>query len=301
MAFPPSEAPKKWLTMLRKLSSSIGGVPSVLFIHSQRTTGTYVRPSGGITLPTNAPRECQGSMNGREESSGSNDPPPPSSDEDERKSDSGREKEREKPHYFPKLSQHRAGGGIPHLMDRIANPLSVGGPEEDSRLSNAPSTSSDEDIKEEVSYLWEIIIAAPCLTDVQEQRMARTQSTPRIRTPDELLVEGTTEGNLHSTLISQGPSAEVVSASTSPSRDGVSTSSSSDEASTSSSLDGASTSSSSRGASSGPRRAVLRKRDRAQVELVLEVVVDGTIFPRAPACLDPQDGLSTHFPNPQGG
>ncbi|KAJ8434328.1 hypothetical protein Cgig2_010945 [Carnegiea gigantea] len=83
---------------------------------------------------------------------------------------------------------------------------------------------------------------------------------------------------------------------TNSSRDGASTSSSSNEASTSSSLDGASTSSSSRGASSSFRRAVLRKRDRAQGEPILEVGVDGTVFPGAFA-RSPQDRPSTHFPN----
>lgn len=35
------------------------------------------------------------------------------------------------------------------------------------------------------------------------------------------------------------------------------------------------------------------------MELVLEVVADGMVFPGALTCLDPQDGLSTHFPNPK--
>ncbi|KAJ8420701.1 hypothetical protein Cgig2_012719 [Carnegiea gigantea] len=153
------------------------------------------------------------------------------------------------------------------------------------------STPSILNIEEEVSYPWEINIAAPGLTDVQERRMAKPQSTPRIRTPDELLAEGTTEGNLW-------PTAEVMPTSTSSLRDGALTSSSSNEASTSSSLDGASTSSSSRGASSSLRRVVPRKRDRAQVEPVFEVVTGGTVFPRAPVHSNREDGSSTYFPNP---
>ena len=39
------------------------------------------------------------------------------------------------------------------------------------------STPSILSIEEKVSYLWEINIAAPGLADVQERRMAKTQST----------------------------------------------------------------------------------------------------------------------------
>ena len=38
---------------------------------------------------------------------------------------------------------------------------------------------------------------------------------------------------------------------------------------------------------------------RAQKESVYEVIGKGTVFPGAPKCSNPQDGLSTHFPNPR--
>ncbi|KAJ8427762.1 hypothetical protein Cgig2_024306 [Carnegiea gigantea] len=42
MAFPPFRTPKRWPTMLGKLSGGIEGLPRVLLVHSKRTTGTYV-------------------------------------------------------------------------------------------------------------------------------------------------------------------------------------------------------------------------------------------------------------------
>ncbi|KAJ8431879.1 hypothetical protein Cgig2_001571 [Carnegiea gigantea] len=82
-------------------------------------------------------------------------------------------------------------------------------------------------------------------------------------------------------------------------RNGSSASSSSDGSSTSSSSEGTLASSSSREAPSAPGRAVLRKRGRTPVELVLKVVVDGLVFLGAPSRLDPLDGSSMHFPNPK--
>jgi len=41
-----------------------------------------------------------------------------------------------------------------------------------------------------VTYPWEITIAN-YMTDFQVCRTAKTKSTPRIRSPDELLAEGT--------------------------------------------------------------------------------------------------------------
>ncbi|KAJ8425255.1 hypothetical protein Cgig2_015862 [Carnegiea gigantea] len=80
---------------------------------------------------------------------------------------------------------------------------------------------------------------------IDAQRMAKTKFTPRIKTPDELLAEGTTEGNFYSALGSQRLGAEVLSTSSSSSSVGTSASSSSDGASISSSSDGSSASSSS--------------------------------------------------------
>ncbi|KAJ8423520.1 hypothetical protein Cgig2_011981 [Carnegiea gigantea] len=104
---------------------------------------------------------------------------------------------------FRELKLRRAQ--IPRLEDLIANPP-VRDPEEVSTLNDAPSASSDEDyeyssttsilsIEEEASYPWEINIAASSLTDVQERSMAMTKTTAWLRSPDELLAEGTSEGN----------------------------------------------------------------------------------------------------------
>jgi len=65
------------------------------------------------------------------------------------------------------------------------------------------STPSILSIEEEVSCPWEITIA-DFMNDFQARRMGKTKSTPRVRTPDELLVEGTLEGNLHSALKGRG-------------------------------------------------------------------------------------------------
>ena len=56
-----------------------------------------------------------------------------------------------------------------------------------SEYSSTPSILSPE---MEVSYPWKITIA-DYIIDFQVQRMAKTKSTPCIRSPDELLAEGT--------------------------------------------------------------------------------------------------------------
>ncbi|KAJ8425077.1 hypothetical protein Cgig2_028794 [Carnegiea gigantea] len=154
--------------------------------------------------------------------------------------------------------------------------------------SSAPSILS---IEEAVLCPWEITITN-FLTDFQ--------------TPDELLAEGTTDGNFCSISGSQRPGIEVLSTSSSSSlagtsvsscSDRTSTNSSSDEPSTSSSSDGTSACSSSRGAHNIPRRSVLKKKGSAPIEPVLEIVADGLVFPGASSRSDPQDGLSTQFPN----
>ncbi|KAJ8444146.1 hypothetical protein Cgig2_029921 [Carnegiea gigantea] len=69
------------------------------------------------------------------------------------------------------------------------------------------------------------------------------------------------------------PNDEVMSTCNNSSMDGVPTCSS---------LDGASTSTFLRGPSSSSRRAVLRKSGCAQIQPVLDVMANGTVFPRPP-------------------
>ena len=146
------------------------------------------------------------------------------------------------------------------------------------------------------------------MTDFQARRKVKTKSTPRVRTPNELLAEEATEGNFCSASSSQRLGAEVLSTSSSSSLARTSTSSSSDKTSTNSSSDGPSTSSSSysmsassssRGVPSASERSVLKKKGSTPIEPVLEIVTDGLVFPGAPSRSDPQDGTSTHFPNPK--
>jgi len=44
-------------------------------------------------------------------------------------------------------------------------------------------------------YLWEIDVAVFHMTDVQERRLAMTKTPLRLKTPDQLMVEGSSEGN----------------------------------------------------------------------------------------------------------
>ncbi|KAJ8428264.1 hypothetical protein Cgig2_000326 [Carnegiea gigantea] len=128
-------------------------------------------------------------------------------------------------------------------------------------------------------------------------RMAKTKSTPRIKSPDELLAEGT-QDNPCFTPCSLKPVAEVASTSTGFSS-GESSSFSLDGSSRRSSSEGASTISSSHEGPSTPGRSVLKKRSRSPVGPVPEIVAEGPKFPRAPGCSDPQDGPSSHFPYPK--
>ena len=55
------------------------------------------------------------------------------------------------------------------------------------------------------------------MLDFQERRMAKTKTTTRLRSPDELLAEGTSEGNPSSSCASHRSSTEVKVESTSTS------------------------------------------------------------------------------------
>ena len=58
--------------------------------------------------------------------------------------------------------------------------------------SSAPSILS---IEEDVIYPWEIDVVVDRVLDFQERRMAKTMMTTWLRSSDELMVEGTFEGN----------------------------------------------------------------------------------------------------------
>ncbi|KAJ8435881.1 LOW QUALITY PROTEIN: hypothetical protein Cgig2_008421 [Carnegiea gigantea] len=201
--------------------------------------------------------------------------------------------------HIPPNNQFREPKNIPHAVP-IFKP-------------DTPSWSSYEysfipgilSTEEEISYPSEITIA-DFMNDIQARRMAKTKSTPRVKTPDKLLAEGTIECNFCSASSSQRPRAEVLSTSSSSSSTGtsaslslyrMSTSSSSDGPSISSSSDGTSVNSSSQGAPNASGRAVLGNRGHTPAEPVLEVVAKGLVFLGAAPCLDPLDGPSTHFSN----
>ncbi|KAJ8424980.1 hypothetical protein Cgig2_031929 [Carnegiea gigantea] len=118
--------------------------------------------------------------------------------------------------------------------------------------------------------------------------MAKTKSTPRIRSPDELLAEGT-QGNHYL------PEAKV--ASTSSSASSCSSGSSSRHSSRSPSSERASTSSSSFEASLGPGKSVVKRKGCTPA--VTEIMAEGSKFPGAPTRSDPQDGPGSHFPDPK--
>jgi len=126
--------------------------------------------------------------------------------------------------------------------------------------------------------------------------MAKSNSTPRIRSLGELLVEGT-QGNPCSASSSSKLGAEVVSTSTS-STSGE-TSSSSDSSSRCSSSEGASTSSSSQEGHLAPGKSVHKRKDRSPVGLVPEIFAEGLEFLGTLTCSNSQDGLGSHFPNPK--
>jgi len=126
--------------------------------------------------------------------------------------------------------------------------------------------------------------------------MAKTKSTPCIRSPDELLAKGTQDNPCSAPSSSTG--AEVPSTSTS-STSGETSFSSSDRSSRHSSLEGASTSSLSHKGPSTLGKSVLKQKSRSLVGLVAEIVVEGPEFLGTPARSDPQDGSGSHFPDPK--
>ncbi|KAJ8423526.1 hypothetical protein Cgig2_030021 [Carnegiea gigantea] len=119
---------------------------------------------------------------------------------------------------------------------------------------------------------WEFDRAVDGMLDFRECRMAKIRLTGRLRSPDELLAQGTSEGNPCSSLGSHTSSVEVEVESTN-------------------------SSASSEGVTSSSRKAVLKKRGCTYEEPVQEVVVDGMVFPEVPARSDIQDGPGTHFPS----
>jgi len=127
--------------------------------------------------------------------------------------------------------------------------------------------------------------------------MAKTKATPRIRSPDDLLAEGT-QGNPCSTPSSSKLEAEVASTSTS-STSGETSSSSSDSSLRCSSSEGASNSSSSYEGPLTLGKLALRRKGRSPARLVPEIVAEGLEFPRAPTHSDSHDGPGSHFPNPK--
>ncbi|KAJ8431187.1 hypothetical protein Cgig2_010219 [Carnegiea gigantea] len=114
----------------------------------------------------------------------------------------------------------------------------------------------------------------------QVRRVANTKCTPRIRSPDELLSEGT-KGNPRSALSSSKPGAEVACTGTiSTSRE--TSCSSSDSSSRCLSSEGASTGSSSREGLPTPGKSVLNRKGRSPVGLAPKIVAEGLEFPGAP-------------------
>ncbi|KAJ8436467.1 hypothetical protein Cgig2_000452 [Carnegiea gigantea] len=140
-------------------------------------------------------------------------------------------------------------------------------------LGVATQCTQDSNIPEMVQAIFYVMVV------IDVRQMAKTKSTPRIRTPNDLLAEGTLEGNIRSTASLLKPRVEVLPAHSSSSSTGTFPSSS-DEASANSSDDGSSsrsssckalTSSSMQAGPMAPGRAVLKKRGRTTTELVPEV------------------------------
>lgn len=141
-----------------------------------------------------------------------------------------------------------------------------------------------------VTYPWEVTLAN-FVPDFQVRGMAKTKSTPRIRTPDELLADDSI-GNVRSALPESNTGCRVASSSSSTSsRPG----SSSGASGRTSSYKEASTSSSSESSSPGSSG---RARNRRAAP-VPEIVAEGMEFPGAPTRSNPQDGPGSHFPDPR--
>ncbi|KAJ8422571.1 hypothetical protein Cgig2_006744 [Carnegiea gigantea] len=134
----------------------------------------------------------------------------------------------------------------------------------------------------------------------QVRQMSKMKSTPRIKTPDELLSKGTLKGNICSASSPPRPRIDVLPTHSNSSFAGASTSlsdeasadSSDDESSSRSSSGKASTTSSMQVEPSAPRRAVLRKRGRTPTKPVHEVVAEGFVFPGPPHVQIPKMGLA---------
>jgi len=99
--------------------------------------------------------------------------------------------------------------------------------------------------------------------------MAKIKLTGQLRSPDELLAEGTSKGDPCSSFRSHRLSVQIKSTSTS---------------------------SPSEGKTSGSGRAVLKKRGRAREDQAQEVIVEGTVFPGAPVRSDIEDGRAPTSP-----
>ncbi|KAJ8421649.1 hypothetical protein Cgig2_019222 [Carnegiea gigantea] len=126
-------------------------------------------------------------------------------------------------------------------------------------------------------------LGRPALRPLLVHRMAKTKSTMRIRSPDELLAEGT-QGNPCSAAPQSNPEAKVASTSSSASPGTGSSGSSSGHLLKSPSLERVSTSSSSCEASFGRSKSVLERKGRMPV--VTEIVAEGLEFPKAPTRSD---------------
>ncbi|KAJ8428712.1 hypothetical protein Cgig2_028195 [Carnegiea gigantea] len=192
----------------------------------------------------------------------------------------------------------------PGLTDLGDDPDPADGQVEDSGSSDAPPPSSDDEepnkipyavpihepdnpswssceysltlsilsIERDVIFPWEINVAVDRMLDFQEYRIDKIRLTGRLRSLDELLAEGTSEGNPYSSYGSHRSSVEVK-------------------------IKSVSTSSSSEGETSSLERAMLKKRGHAREEMVQEFMGEEMVFPGASARSDIQDGPSTHFPN----
>ncbi|KAJ8424066.1 hypothetical protein Cgig2_028739 [Carnegiea gigantea] len=152
---------------------------------------------------------------------------------------------------------------VPRLIEILANPQPPVRPEETSRLRGTPPISSDDDTLSWSSCEYS---STPSILSMEEeaQRMAKTKSTSRMRSPNELLAEGTLEGNPCSAPSSSRPVAEVMG------RRRVRPQKGRQQVL--------------RPAKGLPLRGgfVLKKRGRAQVEPIPEIVANGPDFPGAP-------------------
>ncbi|KAJ8419891.1 hypothetical protein Cgig2_017701 [Carnegiea gigantea] len=131
----------------------------------------------------------------------------------------------------------------------------------------------------------------PALRPLLVRRMAKTKFTPRLRSLDELLAEGT------QALSQSNPEAEVASTSSSASSGTGLPGSSFGCSSRSSSSERASTSSSFSEALLGPGKSVLKRK--GPTPAVIQIVAEGSEFPRAPTRSDSQNGPGSHFPDPK--